>query len=210
MIIFDLDGTLLDSNDLWVEVDLEFLARHHCQVTKEYEEVVTKAIFPVAAAYTQEYYHLDLTPEEIMDQWEQLAAHHYRDLVNLKPGARALLEQYHRQGEEMVLFTACRPRLCQLALARHQLEGYFSHVIFAEELGMEKHDPRCFEALSHTLGVEPEACTLLDDSPFNCATARKAGMHTIGVYDPCYASRWETMQDSCHRFVPSLAELVEG
>ena len=46
MIIFDLDGTLLHSNDLWVEVDLEFLARHHCQVTKEYEERVTRATFP--------------------------------------------------------------------------------------------------------------------------------------------------------------------
>ncbi len=210
MVIFDLDGTLLDSNDLWVDVDLEFLARHHCQVTKEYEEAVTKAIFPVAARYTRDYYHLSLTPEEIMNEWEELAAHHYRDLVELKPGARALLEQHRRQGKDMALFTACRPRLCQLALARHQLEGYFSHVVFAEKLGMEKHDPRCFAALSHTLGVEPEACTLLDDSPFNCATAQKAGMHTIGVYDPCYASRWETMQNSCHRFVHSLEELVEG
>lgn len=210
MMIFDLDGTLLNSNDLWVEVDLEFLARHGCQVTREYEEVVTKATFPAAAAYTRAYYHLDLTEEEIMGEWEDLAAHHYRDLVELKPGARALLEQCRSRGEEMALFTACRPRLCRLALARHQLEGYFSHVVFAEELGLEKHDPRCFQALSHTLGVEPGECTLLDDSPFNCATARKAGMHVIGVYDPCYASRWEGMQDSCHRFVHSLEELVEG
>lgn len=98
MIIFDLDGTLLHSNDLWVEVDLEFLARHHCQVTKEYEERVTKATFPSAASYTREYYHLDLTPQEIMCEWEELAAHHYRDLVELKAGARELLEQYRSQG----------------------------------------------------------------------------------------------------------------
>ena len=78
MVIFDLDGTLLNSNDLWVEVDLEFLARHGCQVTREYEEVVTKATFPAAAAYTRAYYHLDLTEEEIMGEWEDLAAHHYR------------------------------------------------------------------------------------------------------------------------------------
>lgn len=210
MIIFDLDGTLLRSNDLWVEVDLEFLARHRCQVTREYEEMVTRATFPSAAAYTREYYRLPLTEAEIMQEWEQLAARHYRDLVELKPGARALLEQYQRQGRDMALFTACRPKLCRLALERHNLEGYFSHVVYAEELGLEKHDPRCFQALSHTLGVEPGVCTLLDDSPFNCATARKAGMHAIGVYDPCYAARWESMKDSCHRFVRSLEELVEG
>ena len=188
MIIFDLDGTLLHSNDLWVEVDLEFLARHHCQVTKEYEERVTRATFPSAASYTREYYHLDLTPQEIMCEWEELAAHHYRDLVELKAGARELLEQYRSQGEALALFTACRPRLCQLALERHGLEPYFAHVVYAEELGLEKHDPRCF----------------------NCATARAAGMHTIGVYDPCYASRWAEMPHSCHRFVHSLEELLEG
>ena len=210
MTIFDLDGTLLHSNDLWVEVDLEFLARHHCQVTKEYEEVVTKATFPSAASFTREYYHLPLTEAQIMQEWEDLAAHHYRDLVELKAGARELLKQYRSQGEALALFTACRPKLCQLALERHGLEPYFAHVVFAEELGLEKHDPRCFKALSHTLGVEPEGCTLLDDSPFNCATARAAGMHTIGVYDPCYASRWEGMPDSCHRFVHSLEELLEG
>ena len=76
MTIFDLDGTLLHSNDLWVEVDLEFLARHHCQVTKEYEEVVTKATFPSAASFTREYYHLPLTEAQIMQEWEDLAAHH--------------------------------------------------------------------------------------------------------------------------------------
>ena len=61
----------------------------------------------------------------------------------------------------------------------HTLEPHYNCcqstlIPFAEELGLEKHDPRCFQALSHTLGVEPGECTLLDDSPFNCATSAAA------------------------------------
>ena len=148
MYIFDLDGTITDSNGLWVEVDREFLARRGLTMTREYEDVVGRSIFPVAARFTREYYRLSDSPEAIMAEWEALAVHHYRDLVPLKPGARALLDQCRREGREMALFTACRPTLCRLALDRFQLAGYFRHVVYAEELGVEKHDPRCFARLS--------------------------------------------------------------
>ena len=91
--IFDLDGTLIDSNGLWMEVDVEFLARRGLAPTAEYEAVVARSIFPVAAAYTKEYYRLSDSPADIMAEWEALAAVHYRETVALKPGARALLEQ---------------------------------------------------------------------------------------------------------------------
>ena len=54
MYIFDLDGTITDSNGLWVEVDREFLARRGLAMTREYEDVVGRAIFPVAGRVTRE------------------------------------------------------------------------------------------------------------------------------------------------------------
>lgn len=208
MYIFDLDGTITDSNGLWVEVDREFLARRGLTMTREYEDVVGRSIFPVAARFTREYYRLSDSPEAIMAEWEALAVHHYRDLVPLKPGARALLDQYRREGREMALFTACRPTLCRLALDRFQLAGYFRHVVYAEELGVEKHDPRCFARLSQILGVPPADCVLFDDNPSNCATARSAGMAAVGVYDPFYDHRQDELKAVCSRYVRSLTELV--
>ena len=209
MYIFDLDGTITDSNGLWVEVDREFLARRGLTMTREYEDVVGRSIFPVAARFTREYYRLSDSPEAIMAEWEALAVHHYRDLVPLKPGARALLDQCRREGREMALFTACRPTLCRLALGRFQLAGYFRHVVYAEDLGVEKHDPRCFARLSQILGVPPADCVLFDDNPSNCAAARAAGMEVVGVYDIFYSHRQEELKGACHRYVHSLTQLLE-
>jgi len=206
--IFDLDGTITDSNGLWGEVDDQFLARRGLESTPEYRELVGRAIFPTAAQYTREYYCLDEDPQAIMDEWEALARHHYAHLVPLKPGAQELLLRCRAQGIPTALFTACRAPLCRAVLERFALTPCFDHIVFAEDIGLEKRDPRCFQRLCQLLGVRPEDCTFFDDSPSNCATARAAGMTVIGVYDAFYAHQQQALRESCHRCVHSLAELL--
>jgi HAD superfamily hydrolase (TIGR01509 family) len=209
MYIIDLDGTLIDSNGLWLEVDIEFLSRRGLEPTQEYEEMVARCIFPAAADYTKEYYHLPDSPQTIMEEWEKLALCHYTSLVPMKSGAEALLSACYDTGRGVALFTACRPMLCQAALERFDLTKYFDHVVYAEELGLDKHDPQCFVRLSERIGADPACCVLLDDSPSNCATAKTAGMTVIGVYDPCYARQQEDMERVCDRYVRSLEELID-
>ncbi len=207
--IFDLDGTITDSNSLWLEVDHRFLSRRGLTVTREYQDAMAGSIFPVAAAFTREYYHLPDSPEEIMAEWEGLAAQQYAHEVELKPGALELLQRCRREGRHMVIFTACRPALCRVALERFGMFDWFRHIVYAEELGLEKHDPRCFTRLSQLIGAEPENCVLFDDNPSNCATARAAGMTAVGVYDSFHGHRQEELKAACHRYVLSLEELLD-
>ena len=208
MYIFDLDGTITDTNGLWIEVDREFLSRRGLANTPEYERVVSRSIYPIAAQFTREYYHLPDSPESIMAEWDDLAGRHYRELAPLKPGAAEFLRQCAAQGIPMALFTACRPALCRAALERFGLLGLFGHIVYAEEIGLEKWDPQCFVRLSELLGAPLGECTLFDDSPDNCATAAKAGMEAVGVYDAYYAQRQEELKAVCGRYIRSFEELV--
>lgn len=209
MIIFDLDGTLIDSNTLWQEVDHEFLSRRGLTITPEYVALVTRSIFPIAAQITIDYYGVTDTPEEIMAEWEALADHHYRELVPLKSGASALLEHLKSRQLPLALFTASRPSLCYACLEHYHLTEYFDRIIFAEEIGLEKHDPACFQKLSEMLAIPPEQCTLIDDSPENCATARASGMNTIGVYDAFRKNQQDELRRIANRYVYSLEELID-
>ena len=87
MDLFDFDGTLVDSNGVWVDVDNGFLARRGLTPTREYSDAVGHSIFPIAAQYTKDYYHLDMSPEEIMAEWLDMARDAYAHQVPLKPGA---------------------------------------------------------------------------------------------------------------------------
>ena len=138
MILFDFDGTLVDSNGVWEEVDNSFLQRRGLVPTREYCETVGHSIFPIAAQFTREYYHPDMEPQAIMDEWTQLGREAYLSQVPAKEGVLAFLDQCRRQGQTMVLLTACVPEFCQAALKRLNMENYFSRLIFVQELGMLK------------------------------------------------------------------------
>lgn len=207
MDIFDLDGTITDTNGLWAEVDRDFLSRRGLAPSAEYQRVVERSIYPIAAAFTREYYRLSDSVEDIMAEWDAMALRRYQE-ARLKPGAVDYLRQCRVEGRPMALFTACRPALCRTALERFQLTDLFGHIVYAEEIGLEKRDPRCFVELSRRLGVPPEACTLFDDSPDNCATAQKAGMTAVGVYDAYYHARQEELKAVCSRYIRSFDELL--
>lgn len=208
MLLFDLDGTLIDSNQAWVEVDNSFLFRRGLAPTEEYNRVVGQSIFPVAAQFTKMYYGLKETPQQIMDEWMSLIGEAYGRQIPVKPGAREFLERCAADGERMALVTACVPQLCHTVLARHGLDRFFPQILFAQELGVEKRDPRFFRAVLTHLGVSPRDCTLFEDSPAACRTAKEAGIRVVGVYDPFYQDHREEMEMVCDRYIGSFAELL--
>lgn len=208
MLLFDLDGTLIDSNGVWVDVDETFLTRRGFNVTPEYCHTVGHSIFPVAAEFTRDYYSLPDSPEAIMAEWMDLARDAYAHQVPLKPGVAAFLEQCRTSGAEMALVTACVPELCAAVLEHHALTQTFSRIVFAQEVGVEKRDPRYFQAVFEQLAVRAEECTLFEDSPGACKTAREAGIHVVGVYDSFYAPWQEELIAHSHQYIRSFEELL--
>lgn len=87
MYFFDLDGTLLDSNGVWLDIDVEFLGRFGIgSVPEDYTGYVTHHGFDDSARYTRDYFRLPLTPEEIISAWREMARSAYAGQLELKPG----------------------------------------------------------------------------------------------------------------------------
>ena len=69
LLIFDLDGTLLDSMSVWYDVDKEFLGRYGYEVTPDYTEFVKRVSIEDAARYTQTKYRIPMTWQEVATTW---------------------------------------------------------------------------------------------------------------------------------------------
>lgn len=206
--VFDLDGTLLDSNGVWRWVDETFVGQYGLSLTDEYNEYVSHAIFPDAARFTKAYYGLSISEEAIMDSWYQLAYNAYARELELKPNVLVYLKRCKAQGERMVLYTSSQPALCKAALEHHQITEYFEELFFAQELNLEKKYPASFTQLSQMLDEAPEHCLLLDDSPLACASAKSAGWQVIGVEDPFFAHRRTELISLCDRTIQDFSELL--
>ena len=207
MFLFDLDGTLIDSNGIWKDVDRTFLARRGIPYTRAYYEGVAHTIFPLAAEFTKRFCGLSESCEEIMAEWMELARGLYRT-VALKPGVRAYLGQCRGDGERLAIVTSSVPEHCRDALEHLEIGDCFERVIFAQELNIEKQSPELWRAAASILGVRPGECTLFDDSLLSCRGARGAGMRTVGVYDRDFAADEPEMRALCDVYIRSFTELL--
>ena len=208
MLIFDLDGTLIDSNGVWVEVDKTFLERRGAPYTREYYEGVAHTILSNCAIFTKEYLHLEESCEEIIAEWMELAADKYGTQVPLKPHVKEYLDKCRDAGHRMAVFTACVPEHCRAAMARHGLGPYFERVIYAQELGVDKKSPAIFRKVAESLGVRPRECVLFDDSLSACKAAKAAGMTVVGVHDGWFSDTSVDMREVCDQYIRDFGELL--
>ena len=207
MFFFDMDGTLIDSNRIWKDVDREFLARRGLPYTRAYYNGVAHTIMPKAAVFTKEFCHLSESTDQIIAEWMELAGQLY-DRVPIKPGVRAYLRQCRAEGRRMAMVTSSVPSHCLAALAHLELEKYFERIVFAHDLGLEKQDPAIWRHAAELCAVRPEDCTVFDDSMAACRGARAARMRVVGVYDGYFAADEPEMRGFCDVYIRSFEELL--
>ena len=209
MLFFDLDGTLLDSNGIWHEVDRLFLEKRGFPHTAEYHAGVAHATLPQAARFTKEFCGIDEPDEDIIAEWIAMASDFYAHEVPLKPFAREFLELCRQHGQEMAVLTSAASEHCHSALKLHQLEEFFSHVICVQDLGLTKRQPETFRLAAERTGHTVADCVIFDDSLQACCGAREAGMRVVGVYDRFFDEDSAQLQSICHRFIHGFGEFFE-
>lgn len=198
MFFFDLDGTLLNSTHVWMDIDAAFLGQHGISpVPSDYTDYVSHHSAPQSARYTKERYHLCETPQEIMAAWEEMARIAYGQMLELKPGAGEFLARCARRGIRMGVVTSCFPHLCRAALEHHGISGLFEVVLTTNETGLDKSDGGLYRLALETCGVRAEDCTLFEDSPGYCTAAKQVGLHIVGIRDKMFSARQEELKALC-------------
>lgn len=208
LLIFDLDGTLLDSMNVWYNVDVEFLGRYGYEVTPEYTDMVKRASIEDAARYTQTKYRIPLTWQEIVDAWESMVFEFYKDEVKLKDGAKEYLEEAKRSGFSLAVTTALSRRNAAAALTHTGVRDLFNCVITLEDFGnkIDKSSPEVFMRAKDYVsasGIEirPEHAVVFDDVPQAIKGAKSGGFLTCAVYDDIGCGgpgRWDSFAADCN------------
>lgn len=179
--IFDLDGTLFDSTELWFKIDVDFLKKRGYQPTEEYRRALGALGNREAAHFTVSYYKLSDTPEQLMEEWAGMARHEYANSVKLFDGAREYLQDVHKRGIKIVAVTSLAKELVEAGLNSNGIYKYFDNIVTADETGLSKTSPDIYVYAAKAAGVSTEACVAFDDVQTALDSARKAGMKTVAV-----------------------------
>lgn len=210
-VIFDFDGTLVDSMGVWERIDLAFFGKYGLPLTRENAERITTLGFAAGARFVREELGLtSLTEQEIMDEWNDMAVPHYEHEVAFKPGARELVRWLESQGVPCSICTSNERRIVRATLRHWHADGLFPQMTCANELGRAKADPRTFADAARQLGCEPARTVVFEDTAPCAAAAKKAGFWVVGVQDDNVQQDTEGLHAVADFFIDDFRQLAPG
>ena len=181
--IFDMDGTLLDSMQVWENAGEDYLRTLGCVPEEGVGELMKSMSLQQAALYCRERYALPLSVEEIMAGVNGRVERFYRQEARLKPGALDFLRTLSQRGVRMCLATATDLHLVEAALDRCGVRTYFSALFTCTQVGSGKDEPHIYRAALRHLGTGRADTLVFEDALYAARTANGDGFVTVGVAD---------------------------
>ena len=191
-VLFDADGTLMDSIASWRKALKTVLERRGFSYSEEDFQVLIPLTTKEGGAYLKEKYGFPETGDEIAAEYLGLVESFYATEVELKKGAREILEYYDSKGIPMAIVTSSERILIEAACKRHGISQYFQGLYICSELGTSKRNPDIFVNTAEVLGAQPSETLVYEDSDYAIETAVSSGFNVIKVIDELKAVDIET------------------
>lgn len=182
-VIFDLDGSLVDSMWIWHEIDVEYLGRYGLRVPDDLQHMIEGFSFTETAQYFKERFELPASVDEIRHTWNEMACDKYMHEVPLKPGTASFLDTCRKDGIKLGIATSNSRELVTNVADSHGLHDYFSCIMTGCDVGKGKPAPDIYLAVAERLAVNPADCLVFEDIVAGILSGKAAGMKVCAVED---------------------------
>ena len=183
-VIFDADGTLLDSMSVWDTLGEKYLRKKGIVPEKNIRETIKNMSLPQAAVYFQTAYGITDAEDKIIEDINGIAASFYINEVKLKEGVKTVMDKLKQKNVKMCVATATDKGLIEKALERNGIRDYFEAVLTCTDVGAGKDEPVIFRKAGQLLGTAKEDTIVIEDALYAVKTAKEDGFLVAAVYDP--------------------------
>ncbi|MBQ7794986.1 MAG: HAD family phosphatase [Lachnospiraceae bacterium] len=187
-VLFDLDGTLVDSMWMWKQIDIEFLGQYGYECPDNLQKEIEGMSFSETAVYFKEQFEIPLTLDEIKACWTQMSIDKYRYEVPLKTGALEFLQYCKDHGIRTGIATSNGRDMVDAVIESLNIGEYLQVITTACEVQRGKPEPDIYLEVAKRLGVDPSECLVFEDIPAGIMAGKRAGMTVIAVEDDF--SKW--------------------
>ncbi|MDE7252549.1 MAG: pseudouridine synthase [Acetatifactor sp.] len=208
-VIFDLDGTLVDSMWMWHQIDIEYLGRYGIPLPERLQESIEGKSFHETAVYFKERFDIPESLDEIKDTWNAMAWDKYEREVPLKPGVKAFLETCRRRGIKLGIATSNSRALAQNIADVHGLHDYFGCIMTGCDVLKGKPAPDIYLAAAKGLGADPAHCLVFEDIIPGIMAGKSAGMKVCAVEDAYSADVRAQKQELADYYIVDYTNLQE-
>ena len=206
--IFDLDGTIIDSMNIWEEIDIKFLEKRNIGLPKDYIEKINSMSFEDAARYTIERFDLNESACDLIKEWNDMALYEYCNNIKLKPKVKEYLDKLKANNIKIGLATSSPKELFEPVLKNNNVYDYFDAFTSVEDMGRDKRYPDIYLCTAKKLGLNPNECVGFEDILVAVNTLKEADFKVVGVYDKSSHMDLDNIKAKCDKFIYSFEELL--
>ncbi len=179
-VLWDMDGTLVDTEPYWIETENELAAEHGATWSHDQALQLVGSDLLTSGRIIQEQMGLPLSPVEIVERLLDGVVERVQHEVPWRPGALELLAQLRDRGVPCALVTMSWTRFVEPIIAALPADT-FSVVVTGDKVTHGKPHPEPYLTAASMLGVDPTSCVAIEDSEPGCRSAEAAGCIVLAV-----------------------------
>lgn len=210
-LLFDVDGTILDSMHIWIEPQNRLFAKYGFSLedlTKEEKGKIEALSVEAMCQYIVDEIAKDMTLDEVMAYFDDIIYTGYKDDLVAKPGNLEILKKLKDAGFSMSVASSTPYKYLEMALKRLGIYDYFDFFATPELLDMKKSDPDYWQYSIKKHGVKAEDCVLFDDALYAIKAANKEGIMTVGLEDfPWNEREWDYIKEEADMTLKTIADI---
>lgn len=206
-VIFDLDGSLVDSMWIWKDIDIEYLGRFGIPLPENLQKEIEGMSFSETAVYFKEHFPIPDTIDQMKADWNRMAWDKYMNEVPLKDGIHEFLNGCKERGILLGIATSNSKELVQNIAAVHKLHDYFACIMTGCEVAHGKPSPDIYLEVSKKLHIEPEHCLVFEDIIPGICAGKSAGMRVCAVEDEYSAADREAKKAMADFYIETFRGL---
>lgn len=182
-VLFDLDGSLVDSMWIWKDIDIAYLGRFGISLPEKLQSEIEGKSFSETAAYFKERFHIPDSIEKIKADWNQMAWDKYANEVPLKEGVFDFINECQKKGIKLGIATSNSRELVENIIQVHGIRDYFDCIVTGCDVKKGKPAPDVYLEASKRCVAQPESCLVFEDIVPGILAGKAAGMKVCAVED---------------------------
>ena len=208
-VIFDLDGTLVDSMWMWESIDIEYLAQFGLEFPQDLQSKIEGMSFSETAIYFKERFNISDSLDKMKSDWNKMAYEKYLHDVPLKEGVREFLEYLKLNKIPAGIATSNSRELVDLIINKHNINEYFTSIRTSCEVEKGKPSPDIYLLVAMDLIVEPERVMVFEDVVQGIMAGKNANMRVCAVYDKFSEKDEKQKIRLSDYYIRSMAEVLQ-
>lgn len=206
-VIFDLDGTLVDSMWMWRDIDIEFLGKKGISFPEDLQEKIEGMSFTETAQYFKEAFTLEESVEELKAIWNDMARDKYLHTVELKPGAADFLDYLLEHDYKMAIASSNSEELIQAVGSVYDFDKYFSSIVTSCSVNKGKPFPDVYLEAARQIDVAPEECLVFEDIVKGIEAGKNAGMEVCAIFDEYSKDQDNEKKEAADYYIKDYREI---